>query len=63
MDEGWSDTEIRALRERIAMERRRAELKALGRRKQPRPLVPRRELPKEVRRPAGTMPRRRRLAS
>ena len=59
MDEGWSDAEIRVLRERIAMERRRAELKALPRRKQPRPLIPRRE----VRRPAGTMPRRRRLAS
>ena len=63
MDEGWSDTEIRALRERIAMERRRAERKARARRKQPRPLVPRRALPKEVRRPAGAMPRRRRLAS
>ncbi|MGH7387287.1 MAG: hypothetical protein ACREIZ_02360 [Candidatus Methylomirabilales bacterium] len=63
MDEGWSDAEIRVLRERIAMERRRAERKAVARRKQPRPLVPRRALPKEVRRPAGTMPRRRRLAS
>ena len=59
MDEGWSDAEIRALRERIAMERRRAERKTVARRKQPRPLVPRRE----VRRPAGTISRRRRLAS
>ena len=63
MDEGWSDTEIRALRERIAMERRRAERKARARRKQPRPLVPRRALPKEVRRPAGTISKRRHLAS
>jgi hypothetical protein len=63
VDEGWSDAEIRVLRERIAMERRRAELKTLARRKQPRPLVPRRALPKEARRPAGTMPRRKRLAS
>jgi hypothetical protein len=63
VDEGWSDAEIRVLRERIAMERRRAELKALGRRKRARPLVPRRALSKEVRRSAGPVPRRRRLAS
>lgn len=63
MDEGWSEAEIRALRQRIAMGRRRAGLKAIARRKQRRPLVRRRALPKQVRRPAGTMPRRRRLAS
>jgi len=35
------------------MERRRAERKAVAKRKQPRPLVPKRTVPKEVRRPAG----------
>lgn len=53
MGEEWNDAEIRGLRERVAMERRRAERKAVAKHKQPRPLVPKRTVPKEVRRPAG----------
>ncbi|MBW8057432.1 MAG: hypothetical protein V3U42_12810 [candidate division NC10 bacterium] len=64
MDEQWNDAEIRALIERIAMERRRRELKARAKRRQPRRLVPKakRILSKDVRRPAGMMAKKRRLA-
>ena len=64
MDEQWNDAEIRALIERIAMERRRRELKARAKRKQPRRLVPKakRTLSKDVPRPAGMMAKKRRLA-
>lgn len=64
MDEQWNDAEIRALIERIAMERRRGELKARAKRKQPRRLVPKpkRTPSKDVGRPAGMMAKKRRLA-
>ncbi|MFQ5881904.1 MAG: hypothetical protein ACE5I9_05465 [Candidatus Methylomirabilales bacterium] len=62
MDEEWTDAEIRALRERIAMERRRAELRALGKRKPPRRLVRKRPLPGEVSAAAGGVAKKRRLA-
>lgn len=48
MNEEWSDREIRAIVERIAMARRQAELKVLKKRRQPRPLVPRRHSPREA---------------
>lgn len=63
MHEEWTDAEIRGLRQRIAMERRRAEREALSKRKEPRPLVPkRRPVPKEVRASAGVAVKKRRLA-
>ncbi len=62
MGEEWTDAEIRGLVERIAMERRRAERKALVKRKQPHPLVPKRTNPKDVRRPAGMMTKKKRVA-
>jgi hypothetical protein len=49
----WTDAEIRGLMERITMERRRADRKARTERKQPRPLIPRRAVRRDVRRPAG----------
>jgi hypothetical protein len=62
VDEGWSDAEIRVLMERIAMQRRRAEVKALARRRQPRPLVPKRAISMAVRRQGGLAAKRKRLA-
>lgn len=62
MGEEWTDAEIRGLVERIAMERRRAERRALAKRKEPRSLVPKRVASRDVRRPAGMMAKKRRLA-
>lgn len=63
MDEEWTDAEIRGLIERIAMERRRAERRARTKRKEPRPLVPkRRPSPKAVPASAGVATKKRRLA-
>ena len=63
MPEQWTDAEIRGFRQRIAMERRRAERRAVVKRKEPRPLVPkRRPVPKEMRAPATVGVKKRRLA-
>jgi hypothetical protein len=62
VDEEWTDAEIRGLTQRIAMRRRRVEIEALARRKQPRPLVAKRAPPIEARRPSGLTAKRKRLA-
>lgn len=62
MGEEWTDAEIRGLVERIAMERRRAERRTFAKRKEPRPLVPKRATSRDVRRPAGMMAKKKRLA-
>ncbi|GEM_PF-2522831 len=64
MHEEWTDAEIRGFIERITMERRRAERRAQNKRKEPRPLVPkrRRSSPKELPAPAAVAVKKRRLA-
>lgn len=53
MGEEWSDAEIRGLRERITMERDRAERRARARPKGSRHLIARRAVEREVPRAAG----------
>jgi hypothetical protein len=62
--EEWTDAEIRGFRERITMERRRAERQARTKRKEPRPLVSkrRRSSPKGLPAPAAVAVKKRRLA-
>lgn len=62
MHEEWTDAEIRALMERVAIGRRRREHLVLAQRKAPRRLTRRRSLPKEVRPPAAVMAKKKRLA-
>lgn len=62
MDGEWSDGEIRALLERIAMVRRQAELKVLKKRRQPRPLVPRRHPLQEAVVSTGGLAKKKRAA-
>ncbi len=62
MNDEWNDAEIRALIERIAMGRRRAEQRTFAKRKEPRPLAAKQSVQKEVHTAAeGIVAKRKRL--